>query len=314
MLTDGKEDPHTDNLRGTFGRLKIFHENDVHITDKVVGKGSYAYAVLATVTGVPGQVVVRRNLKPLKSWKSLNAIDKMGPHPNILRILGCVTLDGTDLCVISELCERGNLLELSRNGEIKPSDAVLLGYAKSIALGLVHLHRNQIIHRDLRAANILVHSDGRVVIADFGLSRKLSDSPYYQGSSDQAMPERWMAPECLRNQRYTFKGDIWSFAVMLYELLTCGCSPYYVEVGRRDWSTVRTGVIEGSIRLFDDNFGEDFDLKGASKPTKVISLAKDCMVFNEEKRPDARWVLGRVEQGICPRPMDYHGDYEGAFG
>eukprot|EP00954_Amorphochlora_amoebiformis_P010548 824341-Amorphochlora_amoeboformis.AAC.1 len=67
----------------------------------------------------------------------------------------------------------------------------------------MHLHSRGVIHRDLRADNILIHSNGRVVIGDYGLSRKLpSTKNYYKDVSSLPLPEHWMAPECLQHKKY----------------------------------------------------------------------------------------------------------------
>eukprot|EP00954_Amorphochlora_amoebiformis_P028430 1391650-Amorphochlora_amoeboformis.AAC.1 len=283
-----------DNARGTFGRLKVFSREDVNLKDaKELGRGAYGYALLVSVNGLADQVVLKRNYYPVKSLKSLNAIDQMGTHPNILEIIGCVTLD-SDKCVISEYCAKGSLFDLAHEKKIDRSDEILLSYAKPIANGLMHLHSRDIVHRDLRAANIFVHYNGRVVIGDYGLSRKLpSTMKYYKGVNNLPLPERWVAPECLRDKEYTFKGDIWSLGVTIYELLTCGRAPY---AEWKDWEgKARPGVIDGSIRLIGEGFDDMFKQKGLSVPSRVIGIAKKCLDFNEKRRPDARQLLELVE-------------------
>eukprot|EP00954_Amorphochlora_amoebiformis_P029422 1393137-Amorphochlora_amoeboformis.AAC.1 len=266
---------------------------------KRLGSGNYGYAVLVKISGLPKPVVLKRNRKPMESYKCLYAIDQMGTHANLLNVIGYVTLDN-DICLISEYCEKGSLEELARAKKIAPTDSVVLSYAKSIASGLLHLHAKDIVHRDLRAANILVHNDGRVVIADYGLSRKLpAFQSYYRTEIGLAVPERWVAPECLRTNRYTYKGDIWSFGVTLYELLTRGDLPYwkpgnapYYEQG---WKKIRSRVLDGTIRLIDEKFVERFD---GDAPTKAIEIANRCLQFDENIRPNSRRVLEMVKDAM----------------
>ncbi|GAB5367671.1 hypothetical protein AAMO2058_001250800 [Amorphochlora amoebiformis] len=296
-LVNTIKQPEHKDIRGTFRRLKVFDRGDVNLKDaKDLGRGTYGYALLVSVAGFADPVVLKRNYYPVKSLKSLNAIDQMGTHHNILNIIGCVTLDH-DICVVSEYCAKGSLCDLARGKKIEPSDKVLLSYAKAIANGLMHLHSRGIIHRDLRADNILMHSNGRVVIGDYGLSRKLpSTKNYYKDVSALPLPEHWMAPECLQHKKYTFKGDIWSLGVTLYELLTRGREPY-AEL--KDWETkVRPGVIDGSIRLIDEGFGDIFERESFPVPSRMIGIAEKCLDFNEKRRPDARRVLELVEHGV----------------
>ncbi|GAB5368392.1 hypothetical protein AAMO2058_001315300, partial [Amorphochlora amoebiformis] len=248
------------------------------------------------VNGLADRVVLKRNYYPVKSLKSLNAIDQMDIHPNILHIIGIVTLDN-DKCLISEYCAKGSLSRLAREKKIDPSDEVLLSYAKAIANGLEHLHSRGIVHRDLRADNILVHSNGRVVIGDYGLSRKLpSTREYYKDVSALPIPERWMAPECLRDRKYTFKGDIWSLGVTLYELMTRGREPY-AELKAWD-EKVRPGVIDGSIRLIDERFFDMFERESLPVPFQMIEVAERCLDFDEKSRPGAREMLGLVDEAM----------------
>jgi len=293
-LVNTIKQPEHKDIRGTFRRLKVFDRGDVNLKDaKDLGRGTYGYALLVSVAGFADPVVLKRNYYPVKSLKSLNAIDQMGTHPNILEIIGCVTLD-SDKCVISEYCAKGSLFDLAHEKKIDRSDEILLSYAKPIANGLMHLHSRDIVHRDLRAANIFVHYNGRVVIGDYGLSRKLpSTMKYYKGVNNLPLPERWVAPECLRDKEYTFKGDIWSLGVTIYELLTCGRAPY---AEWKDWEgKARPGVIDGSIRLIGEGFDDMFKQKGLSVPSRVIGIAKKCLDFNEKRRPDARQLLELVE-------------------
>jgi len=285
--------------RVSFGRLKVFAREDVNLKDeKVLGRGAFGYALLVRVAGLNKPVVLKRDYYPTMSVKSLHAIDQTGSHPNILRIIGFVTL-ANDVCIITEYCAKGSLIDLARANKIEPSDKVLLGYAKPITHGLLHLHSTGIVHRDLRAVNILVHSNGRVVIADYGLSRTVPTTTMFnKDENDQPLPERWMAPECLRDNKHTYKGDIWSLGVVLYELLTRGGSPYHAEMKYRYWKHICARVINGSIRLIDESFGDRFEREGLSPPSRVIEIAKLCLEFDVKKRPDARMVLQLVEQAM----------------
>lgn len=92
-----------------------------------------------------------------------------------------------------------------------------------IADGMSYLEEQHCIHRDLRAANILVGDNNEVKVSDFGLS-KIEDT--YQIQPDTQFPVRWTAPEAISHKVYTIKSDIWSFGILIYEILTYGGTPY----------------------------------------------------------------------------------------
>eukprot|EP00479_Gromia_sphaerica_P006538 TRINITY_DN188_c0_g2_i2.p1 TRINITY_DN188_c0_g2~~TRINITY_DN188_c0_g2_i2.p1 ORF type:complete len:237 (-),score=27.82 TRINITY_DN188_c0_g2_i2:296-1006(-) len=96
--------------------------------------------------------------------------------------------------------------------------------ALGMALGLQHLHKNDVIHRDIHLGNFLLNDICRVLICDFGLSRKLLKKgdtirEYYKPSGEYEIGWRWTAPEALATAKFTKVSDMWSFGVCIWELL-----------------------------------------------------------------------------------------------
>ncbi|GAB6028077.1 hypothetical protein CHUAL_002297 [Chamberlinius hualienensis] len=105
-------------------------------------------------------------------------------------------------------------------------ERALLSMAWQITKGMEHLEQLKCIHRDLAARNILI-SEGMIAkISDFGLAREAYESGYYFRQSKGRLPFKWMAPEALLQGHCTNKSDVWSFGIVLWEMMTLGATPY----------------------------------------------------------------------------------------
>ncbi|BEJ13857.1 hypothetical protein CspHIS471_0310310 [Cutaneotrichosporon sp. HIS471] len=145
-------------------------------------------------------------------------------HENIVQYLDSAT-DGNNLYIFLEYVPGGSVAALlSSYGAFE--EALVRNFSRQILTGLNYLHERNIIHRDIKGANILVDNKGGIKISDFGISKKMESSlmerpnrPSLQGSVF------WMAPEVVKQTSYTSKADIWSVGCLVVEMLT-GTHPW----------------------------------------------------------------------------------------
>lgn len=142
-------------------------------------------------------------------------------HKNVVQFIGACTRP-PNLCIVTEYMPRGSLYDYlhKQKGTFKlPS---LLKVAIDVSKGMNYLHKNKILHRDLKAANLLMDENEVVKVADFGVARVQDQSGVMTAETGTY---RWMAPEVIEHKPYNHKADIFSFGVVLWELLT-GKLPY----------------------------------------------------------------------------------------
>ncbi|KAF0311087.1 Fibroblast growth factor receptor 3 [Amphibalanus amphitrite] len=166
----------------------------------------------------------------------MELMKKIGRHVNIVNLLGTCTRGDTPLVVI-EYARYGNLQTYLRERREMPNyerpfdlevptlyDLTQFGF--QAARGMEYLAAKKCVHRDLAARNVLIAENGIAKIADFGLARDVRDKDYYRKVTDGRLPVKWMAPEALLERLYTSQSDVWSFGVLLWEILTMGAIPY----------------------------------------------------------------------------------------
>nr|KYP73372.1 Dual specificity protein kinase pyk1 [Cajanus cajan] len=153
-------------------------------------------------------------------------------HPNVVQFLGAVT-QSTPMMIVTEYLPQGDLRAyLKRKGALKPITAVK--FALDIARGMNYLHEHKpeaIIHRDLEPSNILRDDSGHLKVADFGVSKLLKVAKTVKEDKPVTCLDtswRYVAPEVYRNEEYDTKVDVFSFALILQEMIE-GCPPFYAK-------------------------------------------------------------------------------------
>ncbi len=198
--------------------------------------------------------------------------------------------------LVLEYCSHGDLigfLRKNRNaGEL--TQQIMLLLCSDIAAGMEAVGSLNIVHRDLAARNCLVTSDMIVKVADFGRSAKMTYGVYQATPEEERLtPVRWTAPEALVDLAYSAATDVWSFGVVLWEVFTCGHTPY----GGMSNGEVQTHVTEG---------GRLPPLEGVARA--ICKLLDDCMAPTPRQRPtftEARATLNSVGKRLGNGSMGY---------
>jgi len=150
-----------------------------------------------------------------------------------------------------------------------------LKWAKDIALGMNYLHKENIIHRDLKSNNLLVDSNGNVKITDFGFARVKNTTK----TMTKCGTVNWIAPEIALGRNYTEKSDVYSYAITLYEILT-----RRVPFQNLPTNDILERVMEGKRPDIDKT------------PIKYVKLVQECWKQNFDHRPSFEEVLNELEK------------------
>ncbi|KAL6497798.1 Mitogen-activated protein kinase kinase kinase npk1 [Orobanche hederae] len=145
-------------------------------------------------------------------------------HPNIVRYLGTAREEDS-LNILLEFVPGGSISSLLGKFGSFP-ESVIRMYTKQLLLGLEYLHKNKIMHRDIKGANILVDNKGCIKLADFGASKKVEALATITGAKSMKGTPYWMAPEVIVQSGHSYSADIWSV----------GCTVIEMATGKAPWS------------------------------------------------------------------------------
>ncbi|KAG7208591.1 hypothetical protein KM043_014802 [Ampulex compressa] len=186
--------------------------------------------------------------------RELEIMQQLGSHPNVVTLLGCCTEEEPHYLIL-EYVMYGKLLAYLRDHRTRQDfynfsedsaaltsrDLTVFGYC--VARGMEYLASKKIIHRDLAARNVLVDHNKLCKIADFGMSRFANEEGEVIETRHgrNALPIRWMAPESLIYSLFTTKTDVWSFGILMWEIVTLGSTPYPDMTAREVMRNVQNG-------------------------------------------------------------------------
>ncbi|XP_030856331.1 hepatocyte growth factor receptor [Strongylocentrotus purpuratus] len=211
----------------------LIHEEKIAV-GKVLGQGHFGcvFAGKLHQDGEEHQVAVKSlhqgTLNEISNFLREGIMMKDFKHRNVLSLIGvCIISDTNMPYVVLPFMKNGDILTFVRDPSNELTARQLLEFCRQIAEGMMYLAGLKFVHRDLAARNCMLDKDMVVKVGDFGLSRDIYERSYYSAKDRTAkLPVRWMALECLERNIYNTRTDVWSFGVVMWELLTRGIVPY----------------------------------------------------------------------------------------
>ncbi|XP_047076981.1 serine/threonine-protein kinase CTR1-like [Lolium rigidum] len=257
-----------------------------------IGAGSFGTVHRADWNGsdVAVKILMDQDLHPerLKEFLREVAIMKSLRHPNIVLLMGAVT-QPPNLSIVTEYLSRGSLYRLlHRHGARENLDERrCLSMAFDVAKGMNYLHKRNppIVHRDLKSPNLLVDKKYTVKVCDFGLSR-LKANTFLSSKTAAGTPE-WMAPEVLRDEPSNEKSDVYSFAVILWELMTL----------QKPWSNLNPAQVVAAVGFR----GRRPEIPSSVDP-KVAAIIESCWAKEPWRRPSFATIMESLKPLIKTLP------------
>ncbi|XP_045918226.1 mitogen-activated protein kinase kinase kinase 9 [Micropterus dolomieu] len=271
--------------------------------EEIIGVGGFGKVYRAVWRGSEVAVkAARRDLdedieQTLESVRQEAKLFAMLNHPNIMALLGVCLLE-PNLCLVMEYARGGPLNRALAGKRIPP--CTLVDWAVQIARGMHYLHSQAIvpiIHRDLKSSNILILeriemedlSNKTLKITDFGLAREWHRTTKMSAAGTYA----WMAPEVIRSSTFSKGSDIWSYGVLMWELLT-GEVPFRGI----DGLAVAYGVAMNKLALPIPS----------TCPEPFARLMEDCWSTDSHSRPQFTTILDQLtaieESGFFEMPAE----------
>ncbi|KAM7006286.1 ephrin type-A receptor 8 isoform 5-T5 [Tautogolabrus adspersus] len=278
-------DPHTyeDPCQAVHEFAREIEASRIKI-EKIIGSGEFGEVCYGRMR-LPGKRDIPVALKTLKAgytekqkrdFLAEASIMAQFDHPNVIRLEGVVT-QSKPVMIITEYMENGSLDSFLRRHDGQFTIIQLVGLLRGIAAGMTYLSDLGYIHRDLAARNILVNSNLVCKVSDFGLSRVLEDDPdaayttsvsfHIEGGK---IPIRWTAPEAITYRKFSSSSDVWSYGVVMWEVMSYGERPY--------WNLTNRDVIK--------SVEEGYRLPAPMGcPAALHTLMLDCWQKDRNERP-----------------------------
>ncbi|KAI8010630.1 Serine/threonine-protein kinase STY13 [Camellia lanceoleosa] len=272
--------------RGTYGTVYRGTYDNQDVAVKLLDWGEDGMATTAETAALRASF-----RQEVAVWQKLD-------HPNVTKFVGAsmgtsdlkipsknpssdgnITLPPRACCVVLEYLHGGTLKKfLFQNRKKKLTFKIVIQLALDLARGLSYLHSEKIVHRDVKAENMLLDTHRNLKIADFGVARVEAQNP--QDMTGETGTLGYMAPEVLDGKPYNRKCDVYSFGICLWEIYCCDL-PY-----------TNLSFVEVSSAVVRQNLRPEIP---RCCPSSLAHIMKKCWDANPEKRPDMSEVVRLLE-------------------
>ncbi|XP_049742152.1 ephrin type-A receptor 5 isoform X6 [Elephas maximus indicus] len=259
--------------------------------ERVIGAGEFG-EVCSGRLKLPGKRELPVAIKTLKvGYTEKQRRDFLGEasimgqfdHPNIIHLEGVVT-KSKPVMIVTEYMENGSLDTFLKKNDGQFTVIQLVGMLRGIAAGMRYLSDMGYVHRDLAARNILINSNLVCKVSDFGLSRVLEDDPEAAYTTRGGkIPIRWTAPEAIAFRKFTSASDVWSYGIVMWEVVSYGERPY--------WEMTNQDVIKA--------VEEGYRLPSPMDcPAALYQLMLDCWQKDRNSRPKFEEIVNMLDKLI----------------
>ena len=178
--------------------------------------------------------------------------------------------------LILEYCSSGSAVDLMLSMGRTLSEVEVATIMEMVLKGLIHIHKINLIHRDIKGANILLSEDGYAKLGDFGIGIQMTDEEYR--TSKKGSPY-WMSPQVILNRNYDMKTDIWSLGITCMELVE----------GEPPYGDLKPEEVMEKIAKNPPKAGDIIDVK--EHTDDFIDFVNKCLEINPNKRPTANMLI-----------------------
>eukprot|EP00037_Helgoeca_nana_P018040 m.172092 g.172092 ORF g.172092 m.172092 type:complete len:514 (-) comp24268_c0_seq1:182-1723(-) len=237
--------------------------------------------------------VAVKTLKPgtmtVEDFMSEATIMKKLRHPKLIQLYAVCT-DGEPIYIVTELMKHGSLLDYLHDKGRALKLPQLVDMAAQVAAGMAYLEAQNYIHRDLAARNVLVGENNICKVADFGLARIIEENEY-TAREGAKFPIKWTAPEAAMLNKFSIKSDVWSFGILLTEVITYGRIPY---PGMNNAEVLQQ--VEKGYRMPCPH----------GCPELLYTIMLDCWKQSSEERPTFETLQWRLEDFFVSSEQNYN--------
>ncbi|KAJ1848128.1 Serine/threonine-protein kinase 36 [Coemansia sp. RSA 2703] len=263
--------------RAQVGSDMLFDQRKVdrYILLQLIGEGQYGKVYKAvhrqSKVIVAMKIISKKERKQveIETYREEMRLLTQLSHRNIIRLIEYFETE-SDIYIVLEHCKCDLAVYLKRRGGYLRMEEVRT-IAQQLVAALKYLHSLGVVHHDIKLPNALIGTDGRIKLCDLGLATQLTKDgkpTYVQTLKGTPL---YMAPEMLRRERYTYKADLWSLGVVLYELY----------VGRTPFRTV-------SLADLKKNIMEENIIWPKHIPAQLKGFLNELLQKNPERRPQWR--------------------------